>query len=344
MLSTYFGTKFLINTDKKERTHKPVYAFFYGITFTFCALIRLTNALPLCCIVFVILLSLCLQKKWKNILQNAGMFILGAVALALPFIFYFIRIGAFKEMIYATFIHNFKYVVNNSDTLIHAEAYRLIRYSSYYIFCIFIAILRFILDNKHRELSLCVCLMGCTGLYFQLTNRPFPHYILIFMPAIVLSLCLYKSKPMFRMPVCIITYLSIGLLLSYNLISDYVIVNHNMSLCGKENYLTFKQDSIDISNHIPNAEKSNVIAYNIDTYFYCVTDILPCYKFFMLQEWLSNQDNETKHEIRHTFESLEAKYIVTMTGSENGIDDLLENHYHLKYENSQLTLWERNLP
>lgn len=105
--SLYFVLKYLENSEESE--HKPLYTFFYGITFMVGVLTRITNALPVCCGIFIIFIRLIVNKKRKNILHNILMFILGNIVFVLPFIIYFIHKNALYDMIYGMVIYNFKY-------------------------------------------------------------------------------------------------------------------------------------------------------------------------------------------------------------------------------------------
>lgn len=340
VLSIYLGTAFLINKDKNQEKHKPLYAFFYGITFMYCALIRVTNALPMMCIIFVVFLTLCYRKKWINILQNAGMFVLGAIALAAPFVVYYIKIDAFYEMIYATFIYNAKYVVNNSSTTINAPPITIFTISIYYIFCIVVSLVHLLFYREYKKLSASVLMMGCLGLYFQLMSRPFPHYTLVWMPMIILALCLYSDKKPVAGFLKIISSVLLLAFISYTLLYDSVIIRGNINRLKNNEYTAFKEASLDIAKEIPEKNKDSFVCYNVDTSFYCVTDLYPCYKFFMYQDWHSGISTNTKKEIRKEFETLKAEYIVTLTDEKNGISDILERHYRVEKMNSELTLWK----
>ena len=52
--SFYFAVGYLLKHDNEKTVHNPLYSFFYGITFMVCVLTRLTNALPLCIVVFIV--------------------------------------------------------------------------------------------------------------------------------------------------------------------------------------------------------------------------------------------------------------------------------------------------
>lgn len=59
--------------------HQAGWSFLYGVTFAFAVLTRITNALPMCCGVFCILIVLIRQKKWKQIGWNVIAFSGGGI-------------------------------------------------------------------------------------------------------------------------------------------------------------------------------------------------------------------------------------------------------------------------
>lgn len=61
----------------KPETHSPYVSIMYGLAFSACLMTRATNAVVLCCGVFVILIDLIKRKQYKNIFWNGIAFILG---------------------------------------------------------------------------------------------------------------------------------------------------------------------------------------------------------------------------------------------------------------------------
>lgn len=65
---------------------------------------RLTNAVFICVIVMVICIELIFEKKWKELLRCAQLFVLGTTVAVLPFVIYYAANGALKSMIDAAFL------------------------------------------------------------------------------------------------------------------------------------------------------------------------------------------------------------------------------------------------
>jgi len=69
-VSMYLGIKFLLKNETETKEHPWKYAIWYGISFAAIALMRVTSAFAICCIILVILCILVKNKLWKNIGQN----------------------------------------------------------------------------------------------------------------------------------------------------------------------------------------------------------------------------------------------------------------------------------
>ena len=95
---------------QKSQTHKPLYAFIYGICFMSLFLIKMNNIIPIAAVVFVILVDLIIKKDYKNVIENAVGFIAGILIVLTPICIYFISKDAIYEMIYGTILFNFKYM------------------------------------------------------------------------------------------------------------------------------------------------------------------------------------------------------------------------------------------
>jgi hypothetical protein len=78
--------------------HNPRYAIAYGIVLGFSLMTRLTDALGICGAVMVIGIYLMIHRQWKNLFQNAIYYLLGFLAVVLPFCIYFYVYDALYEI------------------------------------------------------------------------------------------------------------------------------------------------------------------------------------------------------------------------------------------------------
>lgn len=67
------------------------------------------GSLPIALLIIIGLVVMMKSGQWKNIIKNAGSFIAGALTVFLPALIYFLTVGALRQMIYSTFIYNFKH-------------------------------------------------------------------------------------------------------------------------------------------------------------------------------------------------------------------------------------------
>ena len=115
ILPLLFGSYFLMarwcsDLEEGRFTHRAGAAFVYGLCFGFALMTRVTNALGVCLGVAFIAVLLAVKGEWKNLLANAGAFLLGAAVPVLPFCVYFAAHGALYDMWYGTLLYNLDYL------------------------------------------------------------------------------------------------------------------------------------------------------------------------------------------------------------------------------------------
>ena len=115
ILPLLFGSYFLMarwcgGLEEGRFAHRAGAAFVYGLCFGFALMTRVTNALGVCLGVAFITVLLAVKGEWKNLLANAGAFLLGAAVPVLPFCVYFAAHGALYDMWYGTLLYNLDYL------------------------------------------------------------------------------------------------------------------------------------------------------------------------------------------------------------------------------------------
>lgn len=331
--SLYFVILYL--QDDKNYEHKPCYAFLYGITFMVGVLTRITNAMPICCGILIIFIRLIINKKWKNVLYNALMFFLGNVILLLPFIIYFLYKNALYEMVYGTIIYNFKYAANPSAHNVFAIVKQITP-----LFIVFVSgLIGIIKDYKFRYIYALLLVMAGASIVMQLLGESYAHYLMIWMPAIAISLgCLRRLYMLLYNKKILKTIILLTLVLFIALVG---IKNVKMIMDSYNTY--YNKSSIktmtlskDIVKSI--SEENKVIGYNVGASFYLYTDIRPCYRFFILQDWQMSKDLRMYDEFRNDILSCEADYIVVGTEAKNVLDEEIYSNYKVIKENEMFKL------
>ncbi len=342
--SIYFAAKYFLRSETGAE-HNPLYTFFYGITFMVCAFTRITNAIPICGIIFVGFIVLLKNKKYVNVLKNVGTFILGAGVVLLPIMIYFIRNGALYDMIYATFLYNFHYTANNGAGGASLPLIENIK-KIIYVFPVFtllvITLYDFKLNAKEVSLRLGIILSSIVGIIFFLSGMPYRHYLMVWIPVMALTLGLLKTRGVHK------KFLTYGLLGAVIISAGIVLVKNVGVLYDSYGVYRDSSDSVyakesrDILKSVSVEDRNAIIGYNVRAYFYLAADVQPCYKYCVLQDFQSGKDKQMEDEQKKDFASGKAKYIVINKNGKNKYDDIIFERYHEADRTQTFILLERN--
>ena len=121
-------------------------------------------------------------------------------------------------------------------------------------------------------------------------------------------------------------------------------IAHDCYLAKKDNRLSeFRQCVLDVKKNIPSSEYNNVIAYNSSPYFYLESEIAPCYKNFILQDFHCSFNENSKKQFEKDINSLKATFIIEENSkTRNRMDSFIDQNYHIVKKNKWLILKERN--
>ena len=304
--STYFTIVFILQVNNNQYEHNLWYAFFYGISFAVGAFTRLTNALPVCISVLVILVLLICKRKWKNIFTNAIFLLMGVLVVTIPIVIWFVAKGTFNEMIDATFLANIKY---SQVHRYHYSIKQLAMFFARYRMILFVSLTLGVIgltNKKYRLLSILVIAHILGSISIDLSTPMFSYYAMIWTPTVLVSLCMayhYKwGKWISRIVLS-------GTLLF--LLANGVRITHDCYLAKKDDRLSeLRQCVLDIKKSIPSDEYSNVIAYNVSPHFYLESEMAPCYRNFILQDFHCSFNKKSKKQFEKDLKSLKASFIV----------------------------------
>ncbi len=326
--SAYGQLKFLTKPDLgKWGGHQYKWSFLYGITFSLCVFTRLTNAVGLCCGIFIILCILIREKEWKNIGGNILATAAGTAAAGIPFILYFLGKDALYEMFVGTIWQNVRYTVS-SDAFwwstphsvvgwIHIAAAHFCSYG-----LIFAGIAAFL--GKKKEEAAYYLFVGVCMTAYLVTRKAFYHYTMItvpFLPAIA-AVCtdvpwafIQRNKGKLRMVLAAF----LGLFIAYQALT---VVRDSWGKTGEEpEYASLLQE-------IPEEERNAFVAYNVRTDFYLLCDMEPCYRYFHHQDAHAAVNEGLRQNIKEEYGTAKAKWILMMeTEFENSIEEILDKEY-----------------
>lgn len=334
-----WGT-YLILKESDDKKWNPCYLVL-GLGFMVGALTRLTNSLPIVVLSAVGLMLHIKNREWKLIGKKIGWFILGNLVLLVPTLIYFIKVGALKEMLNATFIYN----LHNGFEKMSLQGMELVNIIALAIPLIIGVIVGVVAAKKHRAEKLGWILLADSLLAVAMVvvSRPYAHYLLIWLVSIVLTLiCLinqvcvngYKNKSSFKYMILIGVIVLIGFV--------------KIGTAGIDIYKSVKyeigsyhdKEALDIISTISEEDRDKVVAYDTKSRFYLATDIKPCYKNFTYQGIHGVMDEEQLKSISKDLLSFEAKYIVTAT-TEGPFAQWIEENYELEKSNNLYRLYVR---
>lgn len=321
----------------KENTviyHKPIWAFMYGVTFAFCLLTRVTNAVGMCFGMLVVLFYLIYHGAWHNIIRNALAFISGCILLIIPFVVYFAYKGALYDLWYGTILYSIKYYENSSFKFFSlpwkSMIYMLMVWVSYALLFLIGTFKLFFLKCQKTAGILWVSVSIGTFLWI-FTSNGFVHYSIIGIPYICIAMCEYvhiKEKQNSGVVQVLNTIAVISVL--FFCVQSLFISQKTLRLLLKidvnDNNMAFEE----LLENVPKEEWDSVMAYNVSPEFYLYNGIRPCYKFFGFQDLQVRHNPEFRDLLREPYLSCEAKWIVVEDYA-SSISDILHEHYDLVY-------------
>lgn len=156
-------------------------AFWVGTCFGIVAMTRINNNAVICGIVLGLLVRFIRLREWKNLWQSAVFFVVGCFAACAPFFVYFLAKGAFSDMIYATFIYNFKYKQAWYIAPIMETFERLIP-------CLVLPFTAYFFDRKnHTHFFLTFTLIALITFATFIYGADYSHYFLMTVPVTALA-------------------------------------------------------------------------------------------------------------------------------------------------------------
>lgn len=293
----------LYSLDKKNNIHPPLYSLIYGVCFAIIAFNRISNAGAIGGIIAAVSIFLILKQEWKNLIANIIYFILGASIITVPITLYFLLSDSFYEMIYGTFIFNYKYSKAVGSNLINSMF--LVSRNNIFWFslkispALFLIICSTIFYIKTKNVKLILICYGIAISSYIAINMGLraAHYLTLNAIPLVLSLilfiCILRNtyfKSAFITKLLLSLYLF--MMMSYFIYSGRNIINiykdshtDNIEQLGSHYYI----DKDLIKKIIKEEDRNSVFGYNIPPAWYMETGIIPPYKYFTNQEnWIKS--------------------------------------------------------
>lgn len=276
--SMYLFVRYAVCVEINQE-HSPWYALVHGINFGCLAFLRLNNAASVGMGVLIIAIFLIAKRKYSNLFMNLLFGGIGLSIVIVPIMLYFMWHGSVSEMLYATFIHNFVIAGNTGHLPLKEDPIK------FFILYLPIALCCLLVFSrlKSRKIkfidALLIAVLGINIVSLWIANR-FPHYFTVFSPVYAVFLLSYSSFDKRRitaviLSVCTCMNLAMSCYFSYSSIKD-VYIDKTAAIRNDTIYLCAQQ--------IPENERSSVIGYKINAADYLSADIVPCYKYYTLQD------------------------------------------------------------
>lgn len=303
LICIWFAIKYAISGNEE---HPPKYAFLYGASFMLIALIRINNAVALVSIVLTITIFLCIKKRFNNLFANIIGFIGGMLLIFIPISIYFIVHGAFYEMIRGTFIFNYIYATN-------IKVKTNVLYMRLALFPCLTGIAGAIVYwLKNRKLLLPVITILISILTFMSIGfgNDFLHYLMLDTIPFVLGVNLIFASFTMEGKHYSIKKNIAPIIAVIILIGTFIVYHRYKNICSFVVDNSSNSKSISVGKYIPSNERNSVFGYNTSAKWFLANDILPCERYFTLQEWWNNFDKSVEGEINEMMEKKPPKWVV----------------------------------
>ncbi|WP_155831416.1 glycosyltransferase family 39 protein [Butyrivibrio sp. LC3010] len=337
IICLYFVSEWLDKKTKKKPDHNPMWALFYGITFGFCFMSRLTNSIAVCMAVFFIIIYLVKNGAWVSLIKNAIAFICGTALVTIPFVLYFAIKGCSYEFWYGTLLYNISYASNSNGGISTIIKGAMGQIGSYAIIAAgFILIIK----KEYYEGLMYIALgLGTEFLLMNIMN--FGHYAMITFP--LLPLAIYELKKtydksddysggkVFRYIVLIILIgtCSIALIRTGKEAIKLKKYYDRFSVSSSEDAIASYKQLLDFVEKIPENERDQVVGYGTNPWFYLDMDITPANRFFVMQDWQAEFSESFREYLLKEYNENKPSWIVYSDSKTPVIKNILDNYYEV---------------
>lgn len=321
--------------------HKAGAAFVYGLCFGFALMTRVTNALGVCLGVAFITVLLAVKGEWKNLLANAGAFLLGAAVPVLPFCVYFAAHGALYDMWYGTLLYNLDYLSSSGLPKPEGLVQLLVLVRLYLPgWCLIGAALwklasRERARERRRRLAALLWLLVAAGnTLFLYTLNSYAHYGIVLLPFFYLAigeLAEADSRPGQRklsagLAVC----MTAAVLLSSGL---RVYKNYTVRLppSAYEEIVDYGDGYEELVAMIPREGRDSFVAFNCPRRLYLEQELRPAFRFFTLQQWMMDNSPGLRETMETEFRQAGIQWVLSFDADRVNTTarELLEEGYEL---------------
>ncbi|MDO4189834.1 MAG: hypothetical protein Q4D29_12695, partial [Lachnospiraceae bacterium] len=291
-----------------------------GICVGILALIRLNNLAPIVGFVLWFYILLLRDGSWRRVIISALLMIAGVIIVFIPSIlFYYIKEGWYgvSEMLYGTFGFNFHYIADH-------ENWKILQWLQYYIPIFGFVIITLLCVTKQNRNITIPLLISYVITVFSFGHRMFYHYIIIFIPLFLVSLCLlYRSHNK-------IAYTLLGIVFMQCFLDGYSALD-----CLAHRFIGDSPNSeLNDGFHqfvfsIPKNEKNSIYNAGLNHMgagLFADENIYQCNRFVSYSHVLSSQ-RLSKYEQSHGLDVIKPVWVLTQ-GADPSTDNIYLLHYY----------------
>lgn len=258
---------------------------------------------------------------------------------------YFIINHSYSDMIYGTFLFNYRYSINHSRDF--SNTFLTSFSAAAIVVCILSLTTAFLYYHSKRDakVPLLLVLVGVfSTLTLYISGHNWLHYLQLLMPPFIISLmmlCVALDDTLKQVSERKI-YSRLGHIgLFIFLLMDFSVV-YGYRHERKANEINIR-DSIQIINEIPVNQRNSVYGYGINPLPFTETSVLPSKRLTALQDWMIQQDPFLKNEVYSYFQINPPKWLILSPQyppEDAFISKFVSSNYRQVYSNTNYTLYE----
>ena len=314
----------------------------FGFCFGLLLMIRVTNAALICAMVFVVLISLTKDRKYRQLGVCAGMFIVGLLLSLLPTVWYYSRKGLLNDLLNAVFVLGFRYSEEKTFGQHMTEMILGNRRQLLLLLAVPCGIPLLLRWKTWRERLLVIS--GALFTFFAVASgNNYTHYYTLAIPLIVL--CEIAAADSLQTKIdkrgVIAAVLAVIMLLSQASVFKLYLMRAYSHLFRQDSYHT-AQDVKDVSSRIPEEDYGSVYCYNIEPAWYTYADLFPCIKYCGWQNHYIALMPEIYDDLKRTFEDSPPAWLVLpeyLGSIPSFLEERLGKDYRISYENESYILY-----
>jgi hypothetical protein len=324
---------------------KPFESFLMGLCLAVPFWIRLNNTGVVCACTLCILTVYIQQKKWAELAKFAAWFAAGFGLISAGIVAYFYLKGgveSLRDLIYASFLFNLKYVKAPINSLPELSLVKkaLDWAMTYLHFIVLVAgtalFYKTSRNKKYLLLSVALLLVCYAATHIRI---PFLHYMTLNIPLLALGLVfILASFKGASKPVCT---LLLAVALAVLFVSCAYKYTHRYYWDDAE----YTAEACSVAEKIPESERDSVYGYEVRSKFWMVTKLVPCYKYFVMQEWHGRHDERILQEIDDMMDTRPPLWFVEQfmeAGKNERLKEIIRNKYVLYDKTEEIRLYRLN--